>query len=61
MSSAFSNRLCTRKQFFQANGMVDITPELYKEVLKYKSQDNSYLTQPIDLASYRYAYKHKAA
>ena len=61
MSSAFSNRLCTRKELFQVNDMVDITPELYKEILKYKSQNNSYLTQPIDLASYRYAYKRKAA
>ena len=41
--------------------MDDITPELYKEVLKYKKQGTNYLTQPIDLASYRYLYKQNVA
>ena len=41
--------------------MAELTLELYKEVLQYKKQERHYLTQPIDLASYRYAFNQKAA
>ena len=41
--------------------MLDITLELYKEVLEYKTQEQNYLPQTIDLASYRYAFNKKAA
>ena len=61
MKAAFSNRLCTSREFFQSSDMEDLTQELYKEVLKYKKQENNYLTQPIDLASYRFANMQNAA
>ena len=41
--------------------MAELTLELYKEVLQYKKQERNYLTQTIDLASYRYAFNQKAA
>ena len=61
MSFAFSNRLYTSRRLLPNNKMDDITPELYKEVLKYKKQGDNYLTQPIDLASYRYLYRQNVA
>ena len=41
--------------------MADLTLELYKEVLEYKTQEINYLTQPIDLNSYRYEFNQQAA
>ncbi len=61
MPSAFSNRLCTNGEISQSNRMADLKPELYIEVLKYKTQENNYITQPIDLASYRYVFTQRAA
>ena len=61
MSTVFNNRLCTGRDILHRNDMADITLELYKEVLEYKTQEINYLTQPIDLASYRNAFNQKAA
>jgi len=61
MSTTFSNRLCNSREIVQRNDMAELTLELYKEVLQYKKQERNYLTQPIDLASYRYAFNQKAA
>ena len=41
--------------------MAELTLELYKELLEYKTQESNYLAQPIDLASYRYVFNQKAA
>ena len=41
--------------------MAELTLELYKEVLEYKTQEINYLTQPIDISSYRYEFKQQAA
>ena len=47
--------------FYTNNKMDDITPELYKEVLKYKKQGDNYLTQPIDLSNYMHEFNQQAA
>ena len=33
--------------------MTELTPDLYKELLRYKTQANHYYRQPIDLSNYR--------
>ncbi|WP_269623431.1 hypothetical protein [Prochlorococcus marinus] len=33
--------------------MAELTSDLYKELLRYKTQDNNYFRQPIDLFNYK--------
>ncbi|KGG10292.1 hypothetical protein EV11_1710 [Prochlorococcus sp. SS52] len=33
--------------------MAELTPELYQELIRYKTEDKSYFRQPIDLSSFR--------
>ena len=33
--------------------MAELTPEVYQEVIRYKTEDKSYFRQPIDLSSFR--------
>ena len=61
VKSAFKNRLCGSTGIVQINRMNDLTLEIYYEVIKYKAQESTYLSQPIDLASYRYAVNQKVA
>ncbi len=32
--------------------MAELTPDLYQELIKYKTEGKSYFRQPIDLSSY---------
>ena len=61
MPTTISNKLCTSREIIKRNDMAELTLELYKELLEYKTQERNYLTQPIDLASYRDVFNQKAA
>ena len=61
MTSDFNKGLCTGRENVQLNNMTNLTPQLYKEVLKYKGQESNYLMQTIDLASYSCANNQNVA
>ena len=61
MSFGFKNRLCIRRSTVNSNKMTELSTELYEEILRYKTQETSYFSQPIDLSKYREEHFKKAA
>ncbi len=61
MSFGFKNRLCISKRSINEEQMAELGPELYEEVLRYKTQETNYFPQPIDLSMYREGYLNRAA
>ncbi len=61
MAYAFNRRVSFVNESLQNENMAELTPELYKELLRYSFQQNSYFTQPIDLSNYREGKYNKAA
>ncbi len=52
MSSTFNQRFCIGSMAMHNEQMTDLAPEIYKELIRYNSQETSYFSQPIDLYSY---------
>ncbi len=61
MSSVIKNSLSNKRKTFLGEKMTELTPNLYKELLRHNSSQTSYLTQLVDLSTYRQTYLKKAA
>ena len=61
MSFAFQNRLCVFKQTIKGDKMVELSSELYEEILRFQIQETNYFPEPIDLSIYREGQMKKVA